>query len=179
LLGGDKSAGQQPKQTFHSACEWQGAATAAVERLDMLTQRQPFRWQGRVSEAYKEHQELPFKGIERQELIGQNGEQTAFDLRYFEIAPGGYSSWEKHQHEHVVIGARGQGQVVLGEDQRVLHPNDIVYIRPWQPHQFRNSSSQAFGFYCIVDHKRDRPRSVDGYASENTHSTLDGKAKGG
>jgi hypothetical protein len=26
-----------------------------------------------------------------------------------------------------------------------------------EKHQFRNESSGPFGFYCIVDHTRDRP----------------------
>ena len=49
--------------------------------------------------------------ILRTELIGKHGESCAFHVRYFEVGPGGYSTLEKHQHEHVVIPIRGRGVV--------------------------------------------------------------------
>jgi ribulose-bisphosphate carboxylase large chain len=42
-------------------------------------------------------------------LSGKRGESQRFHVRYFEIAPGGYSTLEKHEHEHVVIPIRGRG----------------------------------------------------------------------
>ena len=85
------------------------------------------------------------------------GEQTAFDLRYFEIAPGGHSSLERHVHTHVVIGARGAGTLVSGETQIAVKPFDVAYVPPLKVHQLRNESTEPFGFFCIVDHDRDRP----------------------
>ena len=49
--------------------------------------------------------------ILRTELVGKNGESCKFHVRYFEVAPGGYSTLEKHVHEHVVIPLRGKGVV--------------------------------------------------------------------
>jgi ribulose-bisphosphate carboxylase large chain len=81
-------------------------------------------------------------------------------LRYFEVAPGGFSSHEKHVHSHIVIGARGHGTLLLGGRQEVLQVNDVAYIAPLQEHQLRNDGPEPFGFFCIVDHDRDRPMSV-------------------
>jgi ribulose-bisphosphate carboxylase large chain len=100
---------------------------------------------------------MDFKSVTRHELIGKSGEKTRFDLRYFEIAPGGYSSLEKHIHEHVIIGARGTGHLLCGNDSFTLQVNDIAYVPPNEAHQLRNESDEPFGFYCIVDHERDKP----------------------
>ena len=96
--------------------------------------------------------------VTRHTITGHNDEQTAFHLRYFEVAPGGYTSHEKHRQEHVVIGARGVGRVIVGNNLYTLTPNDILYISSETPHQFRNESDEPFGFFCIVDAERDKPK---------------------
>ena len=73
---------------------------------------------------------------------------------------GGYTSHEKHRHEHVIIGARGEGSVIVGDSLHNLIPNDVLYISSETPHQFRNESEKPFGFFCIVDAVRDRGREV-------------------
>ena len=116
-----------------------------------------FNWSGRESSPYKDAGDLAYKGVRRVELAGRHGERTAYDLRYFEVAPGGYSSYEKHVHAHVVIGARGVGRLRLSDKEVALTRDDVAYIEPLQAHQLCNDSDSPFGFYCIVDHHRDRP----------------------
>ncbi len=139
-----------------SACEWPGSPLPQrlLEHLRFLS---GFRWEGREPVAYKVNDELPFRDVSRTELIGSSGEQTAFDIRYFEVAPGGHSSLEKHLHTHVIIAARGVGTLLSGEIQIPLQPFDVAYVPPLQVHQLRNESAEPFGFFCIVDHDRDRP----------------------
>ena len=127
----------------------------------VMSHRPGFEWSGRPSSAYKDArdlaQDLAFKGVRRVELVGRFGERSRTDLRYFEIEPGGYSSLEKHLHAHIVIGARGLGVLVLGSRRETLAPMDVACIGPLEVHQLRNESSEPFGFFCIVDHDRDRP----------------------
>lgn len=99
-------------------------------------------------------------GIERHVLIGLR-EATGFHVRYFEIAPGGYSSLEQHDHAHAVTVIKGDGEVVLGDRLLALSHLDTVYIAPRTAHQFLNRTEQPFGFLCIVDAVRDRPRPID------------------
>ena len=102
-------------------------------------------------------------GVSRAVLAGEGGEQTQFHVRYFEIAPGGYSTLEHHRHEHVVVVLRGQGQVCLGATWHEVGFGDTVYVAPHEVHQFRNpSASEPFGFLCMVDARRDRPVLVPG-----------------
>lgn len=83
--------------------------------------------------------------------------QTGFETRYFEVAAGGYTSFEKHQHEHVVVVVRGNGSVRLNEEWSEIGPGDVVHVPQWTPHQFKNASDAPFGIVCIVDRERDRP----------------------
>ncbi|HUQ68512.1 MAG TPA: RuBisCO large subunit C-terminal-like domain-containing protein [Planctomycetaceae bacterium] len=141
-----------------SACEMTLPQSASATTLEHLAFQTGFRWDGRSAVAYKQNGTLPFKDVARTELIGRHGEQTAFDVRYFEIAPGGYSSLEKHAHTHVVIGLRGTGVLDSRGEQRTINPFDIGYVPPLAVHQLHNRGDEPFGFLCIVDHDRDRPQ---------------------
>ena len=121
-----------------------------------------YGWSGVQPEAYKQghDQGREWEGIARQVLIGNQDEEIQFHLRYFEVAPKGYSSLEKHGHAHVVVAVRGQGRAVLGDRTEELRPFDSVYVAPWTPHQFFALDEEPFGFFCIVDADRDRPQPV-------------------
>lgn len=93
--------------------------------------------------------------IERFPLIKSSA--IKFEVRYFEIAPGGFSSVEYHNHAHVVICVKGQGKLRLGKKNRILKYLDIAYIAPNEIHQLSNPFKEAFGFLCIVDSERDKP----------------------
>lgn len=116
-----------------------------------------YRWSGVKTEQYKSP-DGSWRAVIRQSLIGTSGEKTKFHLRYFEIAPGGYTTFERHRHEHVVIGVRGKGRCKIGRKSSLVKCHDVIYIAPNEPHQLFNPYSEPFGFFCIVDAKRDRPK---------------------
>ncbi len=123
------------------------------------------RWNHIEETEYKPPEDGSWKGVTRREIIGQRGESPLFHVRYFEIEPGGYSTFEHHQHEHVVMVQKGRGVVQLGCEELDLELGDIVYVAPHDPHQFRcpEEADEPFGFYCIVNAERDRPEpSEDG-----------------
>jgi quercetin dioxygenase-like cupin family protein len=130
------------------------AAEAAGSRV--LRFRGDFRWQGIPICEYKQSGEH-WCGVARMALVGETGEQTRFHVRYFEIAPGGFSSRESHRHEHAVIVLRGRGVVELGGERHELNFGDTVYVAPHEVHKFANPTAEPFGFLCIVDAERDRP----------------------
>jgi len=116
-----------------------------------------FRWQGIKTEKYKP-KGGDWADIVRRVIIGSHGESARFHFRYFEISSGGYSSFEKHRHEHVVICVRGKGKVLTGRKMNTLDFLDTLYIAPETPHQLSNPFSEPFGFFCIVNAKRDKPK---------------------
>lgn len=117
-------------------------------------------WEGITPEAYKT-EAGGWAGIVRHTLIGGRGEAAAFDLRYFEIAPGGNSSLERHRHVHVVVCIRGRGRILCGGAEQELNFLDLAYVAPDDPHQLSNPFDEPFGFFCLVDHERDRPQVLD------------------
>ncbi len=142
-----------------SSCELparrQGFGPATVLR------HKDYRWSDREVTAYKSDDSCSFRGISRQELTGPFGEQTSFDVRYFEIEPGGHSSKERHAHEHIIIGVRGTGKLLKGSVLIDVNIHDVARVATMEPHQLRNDSTEPFGFFCIVDHNRDRPIPVE------------------
>ena len=119
-----------------------------------------FSWQGIKTEKYKPVGS-DWSDIVRQTLIGNHGETAKFHLRYFEIAPNGYSSFEMHKHEHVVIGIRGKGICIVRKKKYEIDFLDTLYIEPDAPHQLRNPFDKPFGFFCLVNAKRDMPKILD------------------
>ncbi len=141
-----------------SSCEITARPAAAVGgsrvlKMDPTT----FRWAGVPAADYKDAA-AHHRGVTRMALVGGQGESTAFHVRYFEVAPGGHSSREHHEHEHAVVVLRGRGEVALGGAVHALGVGDVVYVAPHEVHQFRNTSAdEPFGFLCVVDAERDRP----------------------
>ncbi|MFN3135739.1 MAG: cupin domain-containing protein [Candidatus Kryptonium sp.] len=116
-----------------------------------------YRWDGVEVKEYKDEKNT-WLNVLRQVIAGKSGEKIKFHLRYFEISPGGYSTLEKHRHEHVVICLRGRGKAIAGSDVFDMSFMDVLYIGSNVPHQFVNDSDEPFGFFCIVDAKRDKPK---------------------
>ncbi len=100
-----------------------------------------------------------FKAVCRYGLLGSGeGEEALnFHTRYFEIEPDGYSSLEYHRHPHTVVVIRGQGHVMLNDEEIPIDVHDVVYVAPDTIHQFRADRGDYLGFICVVDRYRDRP----------------------
>lgn len=116
-----------------------------------------FRWSDVELKQYKDEKNT-WKDVCRQVIAGKRGENLKFHLRYFEVAPGGYTTLEKHEHEHVVICVRGSGKAIAGDEVFDMKFMDVLYVSPNTPHQFINTGDEPFGFFCIVDAERDRPK---------------------
>ena len=144
------------------SCDWKSGAALksrvapAANKSALYEHKGRFRWKGIKVEKYKQSSG-DWADIVRQTLIGSHGEKTKFHLRYFEIAPGGCSSFEKHKHEHVVICIRGKGKAIADKKSHILNFLDTLYISPDTPHQLKNPFKKPFGFFCIVNAKRDKP----------------------
>jgi quercetin dioxygenase-like cupin family protein len=120
-----------------------------------------FRWDAVPLEQYKSDPEA-FEGVTRQVLLGSRpGEEPLnFELRYFEVEQGGYTTLERHRHAHAVVVLRGKGTVVLGAEETEIQAHDCVYIPPGVVHQLRADREATLGFLCVVDRLRDRAMPV-------------------
>jgi quercetin dioxygenase-like cupin family protein len=118
-----------------------------------------YRWQDVPLLPYKEESAAPFKSVTRQVLF--HDPELRCELRYFEVAPGGYSTLERHQHVHGVMILRGEADVLVGSEVRRVKTFDLVHIPPMTWHQFRTRSEEPMGFLCMVNAERDRPQLPD------------------
>jgi quercetin dioxygenase-like cupin family protein len=115
-----------------------------------------FKWNGVDVLPYKEDG-THFKSITRQVLFSGTADLPV-EFRYFEVAPGGHSTLERHNHQHAVMIIRGGGNVLVGDAITRIHTQDVVHIPPMTWHQFRANEGDHLGFLCIVNHDRDRPQ---------------------
>ena len=114
------------------------------------------RWESVPVLAYKQVGAAPFRDVTRQVLF--HDDSLGCELRYFEVAPGGHSTLEKHEHVHAVMILRGRGHCLVGEDVFEVDTQDLVHIPPSTWHQFRATRDEPLGFLCMVNAARDRPR---------------------
>ncbi len=119
-----------------------------------------FDWSGLEPAEYKS-EDGSWQNVSRRVFVGERGESPLFHVRYFEVAPGGYTTLEQHLHEHVVVILRGAGVGILGQRKLDLKFADVVYVAPDEIHQFSNPYGEPFGFLCMVNSDRDRPRPVE------------------
>jgi quercetin dioxygenase-like cupin family protein len=122
-----------------------------------------FSWSDVEPRAYKEAEAgaargMEWTGLTRHSLVRAEETGVSFEQRYFEIAPGGYSSFEKHAHVHVVVTLRGAGAAVIGDELVEMTPFGLVETPPWAPHRWVNTGEEPFGFLCTVEGDRDRPQ---------------------
>ena len=116
-------------------------------------------WQQVERLDYKPEGSAPFRDISRQLLFGSDG--LSCELRYFEIAAGGHSTLERHEHEHAVMILCGSGACLVGETVCAIGEHDLVHIPPMTWHQFRAADNNLLGFLCMVNVARDRPQLPD------------------
>src|SRR5262245_6891185 len=115
-----------------------------------------YRWEGVEELPYKEDGRALFKSITRQVLFADP--QLDGELRYFEMAPGGFSTLERHEHMHAVLILRGRGHCLVGEEVRAVETRDLVTVPAMTWHQFRATRGEPLGFLCMVNSSRDKPQ---------------------
>jgi S-methyl-1-thioxylulose 5-phosphate methylthiotransferase len=115
-----------------------------------------FRWEGVDVREYKQEGTAPFKDVTRQVLFEAEG--LPAQLRYFEVAAGGWTTLERHEHVHAVMVIRGKGQALVGDRAYDIVMHDLVSVPPMTWHQFHASPDEPLGFLCLVACNRDRPQ---------------------
>jgi mannose-6-phosphate isomerase-like protein (cupin superfamily) len=121
----------------------------------------PQGWQGVEPAGYAP--EAPGTGVARHTIVGTRKNDASepgprMELRYFEVEPGSASRLEKHEHEHYVVVRTGRGYAIVGDQAFEVAADDIVYVAPFELHQFVNRGNGPFGFYCFVESVRDIPQ---------------------
>jgi mannose-6-phosphate isomerase-like protein (cupin superfamily) len=128
----------------------------AARETEIHRRAKGYRWEGVEELPYKEDGRALFKSITRQVLFADP--QLDGELRYFEMAPGGFSTLERHEHMHAVLILRGRGHCLVGEEVRAIETRDLVTVPAMTWHQFRATQGEPLGFLCMVNAARDKPQ---------------------
>ena len=115
-----------------------------------------FHWQDVDVLQYKQDGAAPFKDVTRQVLFDSSDPPA--QLRYFEVAAGGYTTLERHEHVHAVMVIRGRGRCLVGDEAYEIDTHDLVSVPPMTWHQFHAAADAPLGFLCLVPSTRDRPQ---------------------
>ena len=114
-----------------------------------------FRWEQVDLLAYKDGG--PYKNVTRQ-ILFEGQDTLPAQWRYFEVAPGGHSTLERHEHLHNVLILRGQGQCMVGDEIANISEHDLIHVPTQTWHQFRAAEDAPLGFLCLVSESRDKPQ---------------------
>lgn len=83
-------------------------------------------------------------------LVGEMDGAPTFAMRQFELEPGGHTPKHFHPYEHEIYVLEGEGAVVDGDRQRPLKPGDVIFVRPNDVHQFRNTGEGVLKMICLI-----------------------------
>jgi quercetin dioxygenase-like cupin family protein len=114
------------------------------------------RWREVDVLEYKREGSAPFQSVTRQVVFDDPA--LACQLRYFEVAPGGHTTLERHEHAHAVIIECGRGRCLIGDRVFDVAEHDLVHVPPLTWHQFQSAADEPLGFLCMVNAARDRPQ---------------------
>jgi quercetin dioxygenase-like cupin family protein len=115
-----------------------------------------YRWSEVETLEYKAEGSAPFKDVTRQVLFDEP--DMGCQWRYFEVAAGGHTTLERHEHVHAVMILRGSGTALVGTQVSAFGPYDLFRVPPLTWHQFCASDDEPMGFLCLVRSDRDRPQ---------------------
>ncbi len=90
------------------------------------------------------------EGVTMRMLIGPDDNAPTFNMRLFEVVPGGYTPRHTHDWEHEVYVLAGAGVVLEDGQDRPVSAGDFVYVPPGEDHQFRNTGGENLKFLCLV-----------------------------
>jgi quercetin dioxygenase-like cupin family protein len=114
------------------------------------------RWQEVEVLEYKREHGASFREVTRQVLF--DDPLLSCQLRYFEVAPGGHTTLERHEHAHAVLIEHGRGRCLVSDRVYDVAKHDLVHVPPLTWHQFQADKNDPLGFLCMVNAVRDRPQ---------------------
>jgi quercetin dioxygenase-like cupin family protein len=92
-----------------------------------------------------------YRGVEMRRLITQDDGAPNFSMRVFALAPGGFTPFHSHQHEHEVYVLSGEGLMRDGKGERVVRAGDAILLAAFDAHQFL-AGEAGLKFICCVPH---------------------------
>ena len=92
------------------------------------------------------------QGVKIRWLIAKDEGAPNFAMREFDVEPGGHSPYHSHDWEHEVFVLEGEGAVVTESGETPISPGSVIYVKPGEMHNFKNTGQSPMRFLCMVPH---------------------------
>lgn len=90
------------------------------------------------------------KDVEIRLLISKTDGAENFEMRMFELQPGGYTPLHTHPHEHEVFVIEGQGVFVCEGQEHEFSAEYVIFVPPNKEHRFKNTGNSLLRMLCII-----------------------------
>jgi quercetin dioxygenase-like cupin family protein len=88
-------------------------------------------------------------------------EAPNFAMRRFTIEPGGFMPMHTNLVEHEQLVLNGRAKVIIGGKEFEVKKDDVVFIPPGVPHNYKTIGDEAFQFLCLVPNKKDKIKIIE------------------
>ena len=90
------------------------------------------------------------EGVTIRWLISKDDGAPRFQMRLFEVAPGGKTPLHTHDWEHEVYILDGEGILTFEGEEKPFSKGYYIFVPERTEHSFRNSGSGILSFLCMV-----------------------------
>ena len=90
------------------------------------------------------------KGVTIRWLVSKNDGAPGFQMRLFEVAPGGKTPLHTHEWEHEVYILEGEGVLTYEGEERQFSKGFFAFVPPGRKHSFSNTGEGILSFICVV-----------------------------
>lgn len=86
-------------------------------------------------------------------LIKDSDGAKNFAMRYFELKKDAVIPIHTHPWEHEVFVLEGKVLITEGDESTEAGPNTAIFVRPDQPHSYKNIGEGRLKFLCLIPYK--------------------------
>lgn len=90
------------------------------------------------------------EGCQVRWLVGKPDGADNFSMRQFEVGVGGFTPKHSHPYEHEVFVLSGEGTVLENETTHPIKSGDVLFVKPNEIHQFKNTGDSPLTFLCLI-----------------------------
>ena len=90
------------------------------------------------------------KGVDIRWLISNADGAKNFEMRMFELQPGGHTPLHTHPHEHEVFIIEGEGVFVYEGKEHSFNKDFAILVPGGKEHCFKNTGSSLLRFLCVI-----------------------------
>lgn len=100
--------------------------------------------------SFKDVDDPKAKDVSMQVLISAQDGAPNFAMRIFEVKPEGFTPYHSHPWEHEVFILKGEGAILIEDDERRFKYGDAIFVPANVMHQFKNNTKADLLFLCLI-----------------------------